>query len=714
MQGLLAALQGERRHVDLAAARASAGGERGAAVGHLSALVAMAFNCSTSAVVALRVVGVALLEQIVRVFAAAPDPDDEGATLLAQSEAQIMSVLRAALPAAAEAARAAPPPMVTVGACNICWALVAADAPAEPETVARVVQLLVRALVSPAQRRSGAASDMAFATVQATVLATLARLLVSDYRNRPAARDAVLAAADAAGLVPLWVAGVRQHVRVSALSGAGGAGAEGGGGEGLSPREETLSAGVFAAGMQPLLSTCAPLFARAAAHAAAAVLDSDGALGPDLAGAEGAARSAAAAAAARELVPLVVLLAGQQLAPAAGADDAPPPDPAALVALAGALRAALHPQLPRAGGAGAGGWAGWAGDLLAARAVAGALACAGARLSAADAGVDLAVHLALLPPAPPAAGADTSPPPPDAPGGAAWLRAVAASLLAPIAALFAPGPAPGARLLFPRPAPTAREDQAYFMLARAARALAGLARLLRGWGGDGPGSGALLPAAAPLLPALALAAVSALQISRAEVRAAALEVLRELGPALARLEALGPAAGTAAAGLRAAIAEPLVGAAAQVLTDRGAAAADGAEAHALLLALLLSAPEAGPDEGGEEGEMQEWEAPALAALCGVVLGAAVAEEGAAALAALAQALQAELVPAHKELAPQSAAGGPRRRLACRALLALAPCAVQAAAARLAARPPPARPPAPEAKACVAICGGAAPSLRARG
>ena len=627
-----------------------------------------------------------------------------------------MSVLRAALPAAAEAARAAPPPMVTVGACNICWALVAADAPAEPETVARVVQLLVRALVSPAQRRSGAASDMAFATVQATVLATLARLLVSDYRNRPAARDAVLAAADAAGLVPLWVAGVRQHVRVSALSGAGGAGAEGGGGEGLSPREETLSAGVFAAGMQPLLSTCAPLFARAAAHAAAAVLDSDGALGPDLGGRGGRGAQRGGRRPPRaSWSHWWCFSPGSSWRRPRARTDAPPPDPRGARRARGRPPRGAAPAAParRRRGRGRLGGLGGRPSLRRARSRARWRARArGSRRRTRES--TLAVHLALLPPAPPAAGADTSPPPPDAPGGAAWLRAVAASLLAPIAALFAPGPAPGARPLFPRPAPTAREDQAYFMLARAARALAGLARLLRGWGGDGPGSGALLPAAAPLLPALALAAVSALQISRAEVRAAALEVLRELGPALARLEALGPAAGTAAAGLRAAIAEPLVGAAAQVLTDRGAAAADGAEAHALLLALLLSAPEAGPDEGGEEGEMQEWEAPALAALCGVVLGAAVAEEGAAAVAALAQALQAELVPAHKELAPQSAAGGPRRRLACRALLALAPCAVQAAAARLAARPPPARPPAPEAKACVAICGGAAPSLRARG
>ena len=530
-----------------------------------------------------------------------------------------MSVLRAALPAAAEAARAAPPPMVTVGACNICWALVAADAPAEPETVARVVQLLVRALVSPAQRRSGAASDMAFATVQATVLATLARLLVSDYRNRPAARDAVAGRGRRRGgssRCGSRACGSTCACRRSRARAA--RGRRGGGGRGGSLRARRRSRlALFAAG-----DAAAPLHLRAALRACRSARRgppcsiATGALGPDLAGAEGAARSAAGGGRRARAGPTGGCFSpGSSWRRPRARDDAPPARPR------GARRARGRPPRGRCtrssraqAGAGRGrGWAGLGGATSLRRArVAGALACAGARLSAADAGVDLAVHLALLPPAPPAAGGRHLPGRRRTrPAAPSWLRAVAASLLAPIAALFAPGPAPGARLLFPRPARPPRAKTRRTLCWPAPRAaLAGLARLLRGWGGDGPGSGALLPAAgAAAAGARARGSVGAADLPRGGARRRPRSPPRARSPPSRASRPSGPAAGTAAAGLRAAIAEPLVGAAAQVLTDRGAAAADGAEAHALLLALLLSAPEAGPDEGGEEGEMQEWEAP---------------------------------------------------------------------------------------------------------
>ena len=83
--------QGYPHHFDLAVARTYAPGENRTLVFHLTQIIALAYSAVTSRPVPLRLVGVQLLEEVVRSYGPKIDPDCEGTLLLEQSEAQVVS-----------------------------------------------------------------------------------------------------------------------------------------------------------------------------------------------------------------------------------------------------------------------------------------------------------------------------------------------------------------------------------------------------------------------------------------------------------------------------------------------------------------------------------------------------------------------------------------------------------------------------------------------
>ena len=126
----------------------------------------------------------------------------------------------------------------------------------EEAAIRRPVQLLLQAVVTEASARDHGYSDVAAATVQISVLSTLARLYVTAGPHVPL-MTRLLAEGTAMGagcLLALWCAGVRRAVKLDASFG----------GVEVSGLEETVSAGVFSGPLQPLLKASAPVCPRQA------------------------------------------------------------------------------------------------------------------------------------------------------------------------------------------------------------------------------------------------------------------------------------------------------------------------------------------------------------------------------------------------------------------------------------------------------------------
>ncbi|KAL4717408.1 hypothetical protein ACJJTC_017295 [Scirpophaga incertulas] len=106
---------------------------------HLSELVRMAFVAATGESDALRLSGLKTLQQIIRMYARAPEPDFPGHLLLEQYQAQVGAAVRAAF--AGETAS-----HVTAAACDVCSAWIGGGVARDISDLRRVHQLLVSSL----------------------------------------------------------------------------------------------------------------------------------------------------------------------------------------------------------------------------------------------------------------------------------------------------------------------------------------------------------------------------------------------------------------------------------------------------------------------------------------------------------------------------------------------------------------------------------------
>ena len=273
---------GAPHHFDLALARSSSISEANCLVTYLAQMVSLAFNAVTSRPVPLRLTGVQLLEELVKRYGPQPDPDCEGALLLEQCEAQIISGLRTALQQEQH-------PTVAVAACNVCWEFLSFARPAghdtECESGEKMVQLLIDLVQKSLSTARGCYSDLAYASVQVTCLRTLAMIYsrgakpaeraqqIDGPEKQAHERGADILMSSVCKRMPLgllsrlWTAGLKEHLRASmGLSSTQ---------MRLTDEEESICAGVFAPRMAPLLATCIIPFTEAAALAAPHVRDDD-------------------------------------------------------------------------------------------------------------------------------------------------------------------------------------------------------------------------------------------------------------------------------------------------------------------------------------------------------------------------------------------------------------------------------------------------------
>ncbi|EKX46623.1 hypothetical protein GUITHDRAFT_107406 [Guillardia theta CCMP2712] len=435
--------RGGAAHFDLKLARASAGGEKKFLIAHINSIISMAYNAISSSVNPLRVAGITLLEVAVRVFAASKDPDvEDDAPLLEQFQAQINSVIKSALNGTAS-------PSVSVGACNVCWELISRDVYRnEPDGIRRILTLLMQSVVRSVAERNAMYSDMAYATVQMTLLTTLARLLSAQCKDRALVSSAL--AEDGEVLCRLWAAGIRQQVRVSMVP------VELANQITITEEEETISAGVFQHAIHPLLASCVPSYLRAVATFVSDSLLKD-------------------AQRAHELCCEVLLLTIVLLRWMIQVDSSRQTivgDPASICAIAASLRTLLTRSVVerlKEGGIlrrerGEGG----AGPPLDAaecwrmlQGVAVAMVCTPSHLSVADAGIDLLLHLARVVPEQQREGR--------------MEEVVVGTLLAPVNEIFVEEGNRGRRLLR-LSAKGLREPAA---ISRSARAFAGISRFLQ-------------------------------------------------------------------------------------------------------------------------------------------------------------------------------------------------------------------------------------------
>lgn len=105
----------------------------------ISEIIKMAFSASTSNVVDLRLGGLRIIDQVLKMFGQTPDPDFAEATLLEQYQAQIGSALTPAFGVDSS-------PELASDAVNVCAGFVATGIVKDVERMGRILKLLMNAL----------------------------------------------------------------------------------------------------------------------------------------------------------------------------------------------------------------------------------------------------------------------------------------------------------------------------------------------------------------------------------------------------------------------------------------------------------------------------------------------------------------------------------------------------------------------------------------
>lgn len=104
-------------------------------------VIRIAFSASTAGVVSLRVKGMRIIDQILRLFGSTPDPDFTEAMLLEQYQAQISSALTPAFAADSS-------PELAAEAINVCATFISIGIVTDVDRMGRILKLLVSSLES--------------------------------------------------------------------------------------------------------------------------------------------------------------------------------------------------------------------------------------------------------------------------------------------------------------------------------------------------------------------------------------------------------------------------------------------------------------------------------------------------------------------------------------------------------------------------------------
>ncbi|KAF1967359.1 ARM repeat-containing protein [Bimuria novae-zelandiae CBS 107.79] len=174
-------------------------------------VVRIAFSASTAGVVQLRIRGLKIIDQVLKLFGKTPDPDFPEVTLLEQYQAQIGSALTPAFAADSS-------PELAAEAVNVCATFIATGIVTDVDRMGRILKLLVAALENFSSESEAAAigdlkglSSNAAVMVKMSVFSAWAELQIASAEQKylvDVLRPHI------ARLTPLWLASLREYARL--------------------------------------------------------------------------------------------------------------------------------------------------------------------------------------------------------------------------------------------------------------------------------------------------------------------------------------------------------------------------------------------------------------------------------------------------------------------------------------------------------------------
>ncbi|KAF1946540.1 HEAT repeat protein-like protein [Clathrospora elynae] len=174
-------------------------------------VVRIAFSASTAGVVQLRIRGLKIIDQVLKLFGKTPDPDFAEVTLLEQYQAQIGSALTPAFAADSS-------PELAAEAVNVCATFIATGIVTDVDRMGRILKLLVSALENfSSESETAAIGDLKGLSSNAQVMVKMA--VFSAWAELQIASSEQSYLVDVlkpyiARLTPLWLASLREYARL--------------------------------------------------------------------------------------------------------------------------------------------------------------------------------------------------------------------------------------------------------------------------------------------------------------------------------------------------------------------------------------------------------------------------------------------------------------------------------------------------------------------
>ncbi|CAE7196572.1 hypothetical protein PTTW11_08395 [Pyrenophora teres f. teres] len=174
-------------------------------------VVRIAFSASTAGVVQLRIRGLRIIDQVLKLFGKTPDPDFAEVTLLEQYQAQIGSALTPAFAGDSS-------PELAAEAVNVCATFIATGIVTDVERMGRILKLLVSALENfSSESETAAIGDLKGLSSNAQVMVKMAVFSAWAELQIASAEQTYLVDVlkpHIAKLTPLWLASLREYARL--------------------------------------------------------------------------------------------------------------------------------------------------------------------------------------------------------------------------------------------------------------------------------------------------------------------------------------------------------------------------------------------------------------------------------------------------------------------------------------------------------------------
>lgn len=174
-------------------------------------VIRIAFSASTAGVASLRVVGMRIIDQVLKLFGRTPDPDFPEAMLLEQYQAQISSALTPAFAADSS-------PELAAAAVSVCATFIATGIVTDIDRMGRILKVLITALANFAEESESASiGDLRALGSNAQVMVRMAVFSAWAELQIASAEQTYLVDVvqpHIARLVPLWLSSLREYSRL--------------------------------------------------------------------------------------------------------------------------------------------------------------------------------------------------------------------------------------------------------------------------------------------------------------------------------------------------------------------------------------------------------------------------------------------------------------------------------------------------------------------